>query len=263
MTTALDGVQWKLARAREHHETLYGAAEALAEHDFYGLATEQDRKGRLVFRAINVRPIPPGWGVLIGDCVHNLRSALDHLMFAICHPTPEQEHTVQFPIFSRRDSKGGRGGFRDARGMTPGAPRGVRTVLESLQPYHRRKWPEAIRLAQLRELANWDKHRLLLTAAASIVDSSIRFQAEGTTSIVREVFFKGLLKEGTVLARLEMGYSEVGAKVDVDPASQISLLPVFDDGMPKVVRREPVLSTLSEIGMFVQDEVVPRFERFL
>lgn len=252
----LDLIRWKIWRAREHHEALRSLAERYFQSDFYTPRSYQDRKGRLVESVGDVKPMPEMMAFLIGDCAHNLRCALDHLAFLICRPRTERdEERVQFPITSsyRR--------FRGTKHMMPNAPRGYRTAVERLQPYHRRVNPDAVVLWQLKEINDWDKHRLLVTTAASLVDSEIEVRIiRGATSIVRVEKFRGGLKPGTILTRIQLGHSEAGAQVYVKP--KLTLAPAFDHGMPKAIRGISAINCLARAGIFIEDIVLPALQRF-
>lgn len=110
--TMPETVALKLDRAKEHVETLQ------CIHDEF-LATEPyeaqriikvplDGKGtqHILFWGRCVRP-PRELPLVLGDAIHNLRSALDHLAFALAQHgahahgvtmTQEQEARIQFPI---------------------------------------------------------------------------------------------------------------------------------------------------------------------
>lgn len=257
MTDELDPIRWKIGWARNQLQAFHNIAQPwIAQPDFWTRKAYQDRKGRLVLGVKEVKPFPNEMLLLAGDCAHNLRSALNHLAFLICKPKTEaQEGAVEFPITSSS------GKFRGTRWKMPNAPRGYRTAVERLQPYHRRVHPEAMVLWHLQEINNWDKHRRLLAAAASLQWSNINVRFRGSTSIENVVQFRGMFKPGAILARIEMGYSEVGAEVGVDP--ELALTPVFDDGMPKRVKRRPILGTLSSVADHIEGTVLPALERFV
>lgn len=254
--TGIDGVRWKLQSAREHHELLYGLVHGFLESPLYRISSENDRQGRLVARITHVEPVPAGVALLVGECTYQLRSALDYLMFLCAKPCNErEEQQVQFPIVSKRSL------WKGTSYRMPGVPPGLRTVTESLQPYHRRKWPDTRLLWQLRQLNDWDKHRLLASSVAMVQGSKLNLEVKGVTTVLSEESIRGPLEEGAVFARLELGYGERGDEVNVHP--ELALFVQFDKGMPKGVRGELVLGTIADIGTFIQDEVVPRFEPFV
>lgn len=262
MSDRLDDIRVKIGRAQEHLEVLNDTANAFLQSDFYTLAFDADQKRRqIVVKATKVQPMPPVIGVLIGDTAHQLRSILDHLMWLLAKPTSEKAaQLVQFPLVRSH-----RNFVRHTRHMMPGVARGVRTLVERLQPYHRRKWPETGLLGQLQVISNWDKHRTLTTAAASIEGNKVNLRIIGAgidQRVTSEEKFRGILKSDTVLARIDVSSSlPEGTTVHVNP--ELGLLPVFDEGMPKPIRRSPVINTLGRAGNFISNKVIPMFERFL
>jgi hypothetical protein len=250
-------IRWKLWQAHMHHKALKTHTETFFKSNFYSVApSKKDEKGRLVWRVGDVQDPPQIIGVLIGEVAYQLRSTLDHIIWQLAKPTTEREKkNVQFPLAKSSTD------FRNQRHLMPGVELRVRRAVESLQPYHRRKWPETALLGYLREISNWDKHRTLVAAGADVVRSGTTVFLKGETSVISQEEAKGILKTGTIITRLQMGYSAVGAQVGVYP--QVAVLPVFDERMPKPIRRRPVLSTLGKIGQFIEDTIVPMLEPLL
>jgi hypothetical protein len=105
------------------------------------------------------------WALILGDAIHNLRSALDVLVWAHVDTAAlndKQARQIAFPVWSEREAWDG------------GAARVLRTVpndvvgrIEECQPFRR---PPSERagdgLHLLNGLDNTDKHRLALTASA-------------------------------------------------------------------------------------------------
>jgi hypothetical protein len=96
------------------------------------------------------------WAIVIGDCIHNLRSTLDHLIYSIAvnfsgsDPPPDAER-LSYPMESRQFWK--LGILRhDAAFMAE---------FQRLQPDIRPEWKGLRLLAVLEELDNFDKHRTL------------------------------------------------------------------------------------------------------
>ncbi len=107
-------------------------------------------------------PDPPTiyWSLVAGDAVHNLRGALDHLMWQVAildRGGGVPEDRTQFPIVD------------DPAHLT-GWPASVtmnqltephRTLVAGYQPYNAGDLKDVHPLAILRELSNQDKHRVL------------------------------------------------------------------------------------------------------
>lgn len=258
MADPFDDIRWKIWRSKQHLDAFHANAKAFAYSGSYRVVMEPDPKtNRLVIVLRDVEQMPPALGLIIGDCANNLRSALDHLMFLLAKPRTEtEERNVQFPL-----SKSKRKFLDNTRHMMPGVARGVRTVVERFQPYHRRKLPKTALLWYLNEITKWDKHRALLTTAAVLEATDLNLRISGTTTVLKVEKFRGMFESGAVLASLEMGYADVGDKVEMNPA--ITAIPVFDKRMPKPIRGRPVYSTLGKTGEFIENEVLPAFKRFL
>src|ERR1039458_556639 len=71
----------------------------------YSISKERNEDFTRFYVVLHVAEIPSlqDWTLIIGDCVHNLRSALDHLVYAIAmHESgqnpPPKEDRLAFPI---------------------------------------------------------------------------------------------------------------------------------------------------------------------
>jgi hypothetical protein len=177
-------------------------------------------KVRIRAREIQEHPTTD-WGVLIGDVVHNLRSALDHLVFDLTsikhtppHPFPAsgQWRRVEFPITLDANE------WSDhARRKLWGLSKRQRARIERLQPFRRRhdrrirQDPRRHPLYTLHELWNADKHRTLhLTASQlgfhSLDVGSPLWQSLGLPPLQARIIYRralGPFERGTELARIE------------------------------------------------------------
>ena len=105
-------------------------------------------------------PPPLRWGVMLGECVHNLRSALDHLVCQLTlldGGTMEDCAQTQFPIASKSEAQFE--GMADAR--IPGLSKWHRAMIKRAQPYRAGDLAWKHPLTILAELSNADKHRLI------------------------------------------------------------------------------------------------------
>ena len=112
-----------------------------------------------------MRPLPDSVALLVGDAVHNLRSALDHFAYAaVAQPTRQ----TCFPIRSRDDPRKAapqRTEWLDtvAKQLTSASP-GLIDAVRALSP---RETGSDKCLWAIHELDRVDKHRLLLSVAAA------------------------------------------------------------------------------------------------
>jgi hypothetical protein len=165
----LESTRRKLTRGIEHVKALRTEIEAYEERLAYGFEWDTDRRSatQIEYRcfAVERERMPDHWPLLAGEAIQNLRSSLDHFVFAA---SGCEDHT-QFPIFTDPLKFG-----RKARGMLPGIPTATRESIERSQPYH--EAPEAPAMAaleQLRTLSNLDKHRVLATFASAVVHEGV------------------------------------------------------------------------------------------
>jgi hypothetical protein len=125
-----------------------------------------------------VRPLPEPLmlAVLLGDAIHNLRSALDHLIWQLVLLNTKKDGSTdnQFPIC---DS--GPGYWSTGKNESPsmrtrrlkGVSKDHQLLIDTFQPYRN---VEALRagnldpLSTLRDLSNHDKHRLLHVLVSAV-----------------------------------------------------------------------------------------------
>lgn len=164
----LEGVDLKLNRAANRFETLVEAtAEFLTDENSHALAMENHPKSRgFLVKIEKVERPPPRLSLLVGECVQQYRSALDHLAFQLLIANTRGRLPVklakrsEFPIFNNgsqfRGHRNRKGKLSSGSGWAKieGIPPEAQAIIEALQPYHRRKNPRSRALLQLQELSN-------------------------------------------------------------------------------------------------------------
>ncbi|HSL04453.1 MAG TPA: hypothetical protein VK901_13070 [Nitrospiraceae bacterium] len=258
----------KLNGARSHLRNLEIEIHKWLREDHYNLIPEHDPNGGPNDWQIRMYAdlSPPHWSAAIGDVLHNLRGALDHLVFALAstfslHPlTKEITEKSEFPIYG--DIRGEGVAAVEARycgDMTRklvGVPPAAKTLIKSLQPYHAGHAYVTNPLWILHELSNIDKHRLLLICSLStrsVILNSMdftKFQLTGGNAI-----YNARLKPDAVVAR----FSGTGDPMDVqfDP-----VLEVIFDSVP-TVDGEGLIKTVQELFDYVNFEIIPPLSEFL
>jgi hypothetical protein len=263
----LEAAEAKLRRAELHFQTLDTLAVDFRS-DAYRVESEKDwpKSNEILIFAEPLRE-PPSveWGPIIGDIVHNLRSALENAIWALSvaysgpapkHPLPKGSRwaDVRFPITLRaRDWKGD-----CAHGLWAIDPK-LWTPIKELQPFSTgQNAPEREPLAVLHELSNIDKHAYphLVNATIELADVFSVSPFEGAPDVDFEVLWKrapGPLKERTQIAQinpvprppvLAMNLPEMHMDARFRPDV------AFSEGHPAYGGR--LTHTLSEIGQTVQ-----------
>lgn len=255
MADPFEEIWWKIGRADVHYKALSEALGPYMVSNFYRTSFQTDRRNRHKLVVTEVDPVPKEVSLLIGDTAHNLRSALDHLIWLFARPTTErQEKRVQFPIADHRKD------FRSQGYMMPGVSRKVRTLVERLQPYHRRKWPDTAVLGYIREIDNWDKHRALTTTTTYVESPKMEITIRGDTTLISHTTFRGRLEPGAVLTRMELANYREEDVVHVE--AEFPAIPIFDNRMPKKLRGVQVVRTLDLARFFIRVGVLPLFRPF-
>jgi hypothetical protein len=176
---AKTSAQKKLARGIQQIKRLQREAKAFVDSEPYAFEIEPERRSpnEILYRcfAIERKAPPRNWPLLAGEAIQNVRSALDHAVWAawrgVATNTGDGNHT-QFPICDDQDS------WKGKQWQLKGVPSPVRTVVKRAQPYERvPQAPKLAPLANLRTLSNTDKHRTLATFA-----SIVWFETVGVSS---------------------------------------------------------------------------------
>lgn len=99
-------VRVKLDRAQEHVGQLLGELDAFDRPESYLFVPDHNADLTEHYLHLHLRVPFPGerWGAILGDVAHNLRSALDHLVYGVAiwesGSDPPPEHTrLMFPVF--------------------------------------------------------------------------------------------------------------------------------------------------------------------
>jgi hypothetical protein len=112
-----------------------------------------------------VREDPPRTlAPIIGDAIHNMRSALDYLAYELASPKARKSRSTQFPICMDESQFRHPDNLRKIASITGDG----RDLIERLQPYNATDPPRHNPLAILNKLSNRDKHRLLVPCVAAV-----------------------------------------------------------------------------------------------
>jgi hypothetical protein len=183
-TASLKSCVAKVNRAEEHRQALHDYVGSLFESERNRATLRADADGETGYHIISLQTVPDlsraveEISVRVGDIAHNLRSALDHLVWQLAclntNGNPLWPRRIQFPIEDDPAKFQSR--------CTPGTQRNAwlgevdptyHTIIERFQPYHgmdnfngpsQQWWSGYVHeLALLRDLSDLDKHRLLVT----------------------------------------------------------------------------------------------------
>ena len=106
MASISSGPALKLKRAKHHIEDYIAQAEVIYKRNGPSFFVEDNPSTRERALCINIdTSVPDHFSLIIGDAIHNLRSALDHLTWDIVNPhNPPRPNEVQFPFCRKQES---------------------------------------------------------------------------------------------------------------------------------------------------------------
>jgi hypothetical protein len=197
----LEGVRLKVKRAVEHYDTLKTEIRAFFDSKPYEVTTEYESKGRRHVARIHIkRDPPPVLGLLIGECLYQLRTALDHLAWQLASidgRTPPE--TTEFPIFKDRPK------YERARDRKMGSlPKEAQDLIDGFQPCDPKASgdPAEHPLWLLHRLTNDDKHQRLHLVFSTPLGFDGRFGPQGNLEVG---FTTGPFQDGDEIGWAKMG----------------------------------------------------------
>jgi hypothetical protein len=224
---AFAGARLKTRRAHNHLVALEKRVQRFVDSEPYAIYSEKDPPARehIVFLKVLKPPRLEDWAIVAGDVLHNLRSALDHIVWELAirhlgkppYPLERDWKRLAFPIFREKcvylygpDKKATKkilrgSGLDQIRSVDPA----FQALFKSLQPF--RDGPKRDRnpLQVLHELELIDKHRALPVLLSVVVPMGATITPTPISGIVGaalepvEIFTPGPFKDGTPLARVK------------------------------------------------------------
>jgi hypothetical protein len=164
----LAGVVEKFNRAKAQFDELRAEIDAwfTADPPPYSSLGDFDTDAWEWVERFQVQREPPlRLGVILGDCLHNLRSALDHLAWRVTlldGSTPDGD--TQFPIASKSEQQFEKMADKRIPGLSPRH----RSMIKSAQPFHRGTKASGHPLSVLADLSNIDKHHVVHPAFSMV-----------------------------------------------------------------------------------------------
>lgn len=178
----LDGPRGKLVRAVQQASLLETHCEAYAEAHPYQLACRFEEDAHYAY--LEGKPPPLYLGLILGEIIHDLRSALDQLAWqlALSHVRedalgdPRVGNAITFPITSSAENF-------NAHRATRYFDHSALKLMESRQPYHNAGMGLVNPLAIVQNWSNADKHRALTPSLGRIAIDELAFRSDATIDI--------------------------------------------------------------------------------
>ena len=234
----------KTQRAREHLAQLNPLQQEIGSPGYLG--TDIQRDGRDVVVRLTVKGSTPSRiGCIVGDVVHNLRTALDYLAYlAVEWNGKVPTRQTQFPVCSIEAK------FPEiVKSQLAGAPVPFIGLVESLQPFRCDQPLESI-LGIVHRLDINDKHNRLLISALMSSQVSLEFDEPGCLERAPTLTIPPFpLVDGTELARfrLAIGHEVIRPPFKIELGADLALI----DESP--IHGQPLTITLYQIIKQVTD----------
>jgi hypothetical protein len=250
----LDGCRVKIDRARFHIDEMKESIRVFIDRSPFKVQAEihgEPPSEEAVFVA-EANPefegVPLGITLIAGEVVHQLRSALDHLVWQLVVVNTGQapQGTKSgFPIF--RDAAGY---AQRAQAMIVGVSAQASARIEAAQPFHAGADAEKVVTWALHELSNTDKHRMIpATTTYTFVGHVRLIKSDGsiTDILAPQEEVREPLHDGMEIARVPIADGMEGANFDIPLG--------FDVAFEQVggVIRHPATSFLIQTTKYVSD----------
>jgi hypothetical protein len=209
-------------------------------------------------------PEPPiDIAAYLGDAVHNLRCALDHIVYEVVSRNPDRpdgtpNRQTMFPICDSAE------GFQDQvkrRNRLVGMPESAIALVREFQPYHRRdKAPDHTlsTLWILDQLENIDKHRRLCLTASYGFETEI--SVVGASGLGERVSSLARFGHGAILHRYP---TPTTAEGEVHVQGKISAHIAFNELTLPSIRDADVGRIINTAVAHLLNKVIPAFEPFV
>jgi hypothetical protein len=246
----LEGCRAKIRRAKFHIDELVAVIRSPIITAPYRARGEPDPSGREFVIVAEANPdfsgIPLELPLIAGEVAHQLRSALDHLVWQLIvsntGANPKGTRSG-FPIFRTE------AGFKKrAAEMITGVSASAEKRIGAAQPYHAGGDAERVLTWILHELNNADKHRLIPVAIEHT--SVIHVHVHKPDGSIIEVLprleeLREALHDGAEIARVTVADMEDGATLDVPFGFDVAFEQVGS------LQRQSATQLLAEIADYV------------
>lgn len=254
--------QRKLDWARKHLAIVQDSFRDFVRADGNSVDVQYDSKlEEYVVVARAKGPVPDDWSLMLGDIIHNIRSSLDSLMFALVERhapgglSRAEIERIQFLICDTRAEFEARVAHKQRVRWYPP----IVAVMERLQPYHLQHGLGPSPLSVLRDLSNIDKHRHIVTTSIISHSVSAFFRMPSGEQVHRGSPFIGPFADGVVIARWPAFGSGLDPREHSDPILTVDIAFGKEGPTPDAPVRRVIESIIAHTTAYVH----PPLSKFL
>lgn len=247
---AADGIRAKLARGVEHLLDLDERVATYLDSEPLGIRREVSPDGRRqVFVLKQERPPGLDLSVLVGEVVHQLRSAVEHVAHGLVLSNGgEPTRKTAFPVHRTRPAQ---------LKIDGGVASEALVLVDGFQPYQAPN-PSEHPLHVLNRLWNIDKHRALHLTTLNLRRSQIFVGSPDGSSLAGGQFQTSVLRDDSVVGAFDFAIAP-------DPDSEITASGETFVALEEVGWQpdQPVTLLLEALHEYVTLTLFPRFEPLL
>jgi hypothetical protein len=250
----MEGADAKISRAEEHLKTIQTEALAFLRSVVHRTILKADAEKAWFVYWIDDSVPPIRLSAVIGDCIFNMRSALDNLVCGLARTRQSDcacAH-LKFPICSKPELW-----EKNWRENLKGVPADAQSAIKELQPCFRSSAGQNDPLLALNKLSNTDKHRAILLT--TVHDRNLRFVIRANDGYVHTAAVDDLVYGG----------SPTIVPLRIHPAKLLPSVPVKTLGSGVIAFQEtgpwadqPVHGVLNACLRDIKENVVPKLRPF-
>jgi len=253
MIHPLDGVREKIIRAEAHLATLRAEVQ-LHKEKCTVLAKKYSNEDSLFNVYANFPDPPNSLSCIVSDCIHNLRVALDYLVYELASRNGKPAIHSLFPICNTSNTYHRQVAERDRLHNVPDK---AQAIIESLQPYNARGGKRFSHpLYILNKLTSAEKYQMLtLTVRCRAHPVFVLNETNGRKEIQATSIAEAFQDGARILGHRLTGIHCDEAIMHIQRGIYLPFkdLPWADSSVDTV---------LSKVVWFVKGQVVPRFDVF-
>lgn len=253
---SLDSVRYKIFRAATHLKELEAELHGYFETNPTKVVRQPDGDpDRFIGKLETSAPIPARLPIIIGDCLQNMRSSLDYLVWELVLAAKNSPGKYNmFPVCAKLEAFNNQ--IRKQRRLE-GVSLDAIAEIQALQPFNDGQDFDKTFLWVIDDLCNINKHRRLLVINLTGGQSDIQpVTIDGQD--FAPIDFSTLIKASNI-GPFPIVPGPQGPGLQVEADIKIVAYMAFNEG---AARNLEICSVLGAMLQYINSVVLPRFERF-
>lgn len=251
----ISSVKSKVFRAEAHLNELSKIDNELKNIECFLIFETDENTNRGYFK-VKLPEIPSTVPLIVGDCLNNLRSSLDHLVWQIVESAgiKAPSRSNMFPICTTKNAFD-----REVqRNRLQGVPKQAFSIIESLQPFQTDfNW----QLDVLNTLCNKDKHRELNYAVSVASDMSLTY-LKNNDVIMQKIISNNEIRNNEAFGNVGFDTSIINTQ-NIEIRGQADAFIAFEHFEHDNEDEGAVIDILSEITDHLKYEVIDVLRDFV